>query len=227
MASTFSKLIKAVRDGDEVECARVLKLKTADIHKKGIYGRSSIIEASFNDHVNVIELLLFKGADINDKDNDGCSPIIYASNQGHGNVVELLLSKGANINDKDNNGCSPIIHASNQGHVNVIELLLSKGANIIDITNDADTAISLSNGDRIKYILRKWPISMAILILKELAIYYHTDASTLIDLYQYMGREDFTADKEADYVMDENGDNNNDDSDNGNEDADVEEAAAP
>ena len=87
--------------------------------------------------------------------------------------------------------------------MNVVELLLSKGANINDIINNGYTAISLSASDRIKYILRKWPISMAILILKELAIYYHTDASTLIDLYQYMGREDFTADNEADYDMDE------------------------
>ena len=55
---------------------------------------------------------------------------------------------------------------------------------------------------------------MAILILKELAIYYQTDASTLIDLYQYMGREDFIADNEADYVMDENDDNNGSDDDN-------------
>jgi hypothetical protein len=199
MTSTFNKLIKAVRDGDEVECARVLKLKTTDIHKK---------------------------------DNGGCSSIIYASGQGHVNVVELLLSKGANINDKDNDGWSSIIYASYQGHVNIVELLLSKGANINDILNDGYTPISLSHSDRIKYILRKWPISMAILILKELAIYYHTDASTLIDLYQYMGREDFTADNEADYDMD---DTNNDDDDNdnnngsddGDEDDDVEEAAAP
>ncbi len=74
--------------------------------------------------------------------------------------------------------------------MNVVKLLLSKGANINDFTNNRSTAISLSDSDRIKYILRKWPISMAILILKELAIYYQTDASTLIDL----GREDFTVD---------------------------------
>ncbi len=41
-----------------------------------------------------------------------------------------------------------------------------------------------------------------------------TDTSTLIDLCQYMGREDFTADNEADYVMDENDNNNGSDYDN-------------
>ncbi len=57
-------------------------------------------------------------------------------------------------------------------------MLLSKGANLNDITNDGYTAMSSSNSDTIKYVLRKWPISMAILVLKKLAIYYLTDAST-------------------------------------------------
>ena len=67
--------------------------------------------------------------------------------------------------------------------------------------------------DTIKYILRKWPITMVILIFKKLAIYYQTDASTLIDLYQYMGRGDYTADNEEDYVMDETYNNNGSDDD--------------
>ena len=55
MVATFKKLIKAVRDGDVVECARLLKLKTADIHKKDNYGNGSIIVASRRGHVNVVE----------------------------------------------------------------------------------------------------------------------------------------------------------------------------
>ena len=98
--------------------------------------------------------------------------------------------------------------------MNVVKLLLSKGANINDITNDGDTAISLSGSDRIKYILRKWPISMAILILKELSLYCAgIDNDFLIDLYQYIGREDCAADNEEDYNMDDEGDDDADDED--------------
>ena len=89
-----------------------------------------------------------------------------------------------------NGGYSSIMHASRWGHVNVVELLLSKGANINDKDNDGGstgTAMSLSRSDKITYILSKWPITMAILILKELDLYYQYDASTLIDLYQYLG----------------------------------------
>ena len=60
-----------------------------------------------------------------------------------------------------------------------------------------------------------------------LYIYYLTDASTLIDLYQYMGREDFTADNEADYIMDENDDNNNHNGSDDYDNDDDEAAAAP
>ncbi len=129
---------------------------------------------------------------------------MVASYQGHVNVIELLLSKGADINDKDNDGDTSIIYASYLDDVNIVKLLLSKGANINDITIDGNTAISLSNSDTIKYILRKWPISMAILILKELSLYCAgIDNDFLIDLYQYMGREDCTADNEEDYNLDE------------------------
>ena len=172
--STKFKLIDAVKAGDQAECTRLLEQKD-----------------------NAIDI------DIHERDENNCSAIIYASVKGHVNVVELLLSKGADINDKANDGCSSIIEASAEGHVSVVEFLLSKGANFHDVANDGSTAISLSNSDKIKYILRKWPISMAILILKELSLYCAViDNDFLIDLYQYMGREDCTADNEEDYNMD-------------------------
>ena len=45
---------------------------------------------------------------------------------------------------------------------------------------------------------------MAILIFKELGIYLTaTNANTLMDLYQYMDREDFTVDNEDVYNFDD------------------------
>ena len=159
----------------------------AHINHKSNDGNSCIIEASRRGNYNVVELLLSKGANINDKDNSGSSSIIKASMSGHVNVVELLLSKGADINDKNNDGWSSILWASTIGNMHVVALLLSKGADINEIADDGSTAISISDSDKITYMLQKWPITMAILIFKELSIYYQTDASTLIDLYQYLG----------------------------------------
>ena len=212
------KLLSAIYAGDEDECKRVLKFKNINIHQrdksgwsailKAFYygrvniielltcganindkdnnGRSSLILTSMDGHVDVVEMLLSKGSSIMDKDNLGYSSIMWASYKGHVKVAELLLSKDADVNDVSNTGTSSIRLASMTGHVNIVELLLSKGANFNDVLDDLDI---ITRSDKIKHILRKWPITMAILILKELGLYYQTDASTLIDLYQYIGRE--------------------------------------
>ena len=135
-----------------------------------------------------------------------------------GTLLLELKDIDIDIHERDEDGRSSIILASRKGHVNIVELLLSKGANINDISNDGSTAISLSSSDKIKYILRKWPISMVILVLNELTLYCAgIDNDFLIDLYQYMGREDFTADNDF------RGDNNSDSDDVGDEEDDDDE----
>ena len=93
-------------------------------------------------------------------------------------------------NDRGDDSWSPIIAASSGGHVSVLELLLSKGANIIDVTSIGLTVMSVLRSDKIKFVLQKWPIAMAILIFKELSVYHQTDTSTLIDLYLYIHAEE-------------------------------------
>ena len=39
-------------------------------------------------------------------------------------------------------------------------------------------------------ILRKWPTTMAIIVLDELYLYYQLDAQSIIDLWQYIGKEE-------------------------------------
>ena len=85
------------------------------------------------------------------------------------------------LNDSDNYNMRPIIWAS------------SKKMEYCDETHIGSTAMSLTNSansDKIKFVLQKWPIAMAILIFKELSVYHQTDASTLIDLYQYIQAEE-------------------------------------
>ena len=108
-------------------------------------------------------------------------------------LVELLLSKGANIHDKDNQGRSSIMRAlyvsiylgtdstETRAYTEVVILLLAHGADIPPIRSRYSPAI--------KDILKKWPVFMGILALQGLSLYYILDASTIIDLYQYLGEE--------------------------------------
>jgi hypothetical protein len=68
----------------------------------------------------------------------------------------------------------------------LVMLLLSNGAEIHVRSNNGKTCLG-SSDHRIRSILKKWPISMAIIILQELGLYYLIDAASLIDLYQYLG----------------------------------------
>lgn len=159
-------------------------------------GYSPLMIAADEGHAHVVDLLVSKGAKIHDKTDNGASSLFIAAEKGHESVVELLLSKGASVHDKENDGYSPILWASQKGNVEMIKLLLYSGANLNDRTNNGRTCFALALGERTKFILRKWPITMAILVLQELALIYMIDSQSIIDIYQYLGKEDFTLDYE-------------------------------
>ena len=69
----------------------------------------------------------------------------------------------------------------NLPYTDVILQLLAHGADIPPIRSHYLPAS--------KDILRKWPVFMGILALQGLSLYYILDASTIIDLYQYLGEE--------------------------------------
>jgi ankyrin repeat protein len=79
------------------------------------------------------------------------------------------------------------------GHADVVALLLSKGANPYDRTNHGRTCFDVArNKIKTKFILRKWHITMVIVVLHELGLYYFVETDSLIDLYQFLGKEDLT-----------------------------------
>ena len=145
-------------------------------------------------------------ADINAKESDnassfyGTSPLWVASCKGHREVVKLLLSKGASVHDKDNHGNSPILAATFRGHMNVVDLLLSKGASLHDISTSGYTCFFSARDflynrhpyrkHGLLYRLHKWPTTMAILVMTELALYHQVETDSLVDLHHFLGIPD-------------------------------------
>ena len=81
--------------------------------------------------------------------------------------------------------------------IDVAALLLSNGASLHHSTrDDGSTCFTYARDPQrnpnpyrkfgLLYRLRKWPTTMAILVLTELALIYRIDCSSLIDLYQYI-----------------------------------------
>ena len=92
----------------------------------------------------------------------------------------------------NNAGQTALHEASSGGHLDVVRLLLTEGEDMTITAYDGRTALrraSLGSHLDVANCLRKWPCTMAIIALQELALYYYLDASTIIDLWQYLDQE--------------------------------------
>ena len=90
-------------------------------------------------------------------------------------------------------GWTALHWASINGHLEIVQLLLCQGANMSVRDYDGETYLDLASYEgylEVADCLSKWPWTMAIIALKEdLAVYHLLDASTLIDLWQYLGKQ--------------------------------------
>ena len=160
-ANNDPPLISAVLAEDIVECRRLIDTGEANVNgDRSQSGWTALHEASIRGYLEISELLTLSGADVNIRNSNGNTALHYA--YSYLKIVQLLLCQGADISFKNNSGY---------------------------------TALDLASPhDRLKEVadcLRKWPWTMAIIItLKEnLAIYHLLDASTIIDLWQYLGNQ--------------------------------------
>ena len=148
-------------------------------------------KACLNYELERIILLLSKGANIHSKNIFGNSPIILMSYTGYIKIIKLLISNGANIYDKDGYGNSCISCASINGKIEIIKLLLSNGANINQKNKYNRTPIMeayKNNKIKVIEILKKWPLTMLIIVLQELVVYHLLDCESFIDFYQYFSK---------------------------------------
>jgi ankyrin repeat protein len=193
---------------DNVDIVELLLSKGANIHDTDMVGTSCFVIASMRGNLKIMKLMLSNGVDINEKNSSGCSVLMNTSIEGEIDATELLLSQGASINDLDNTNWSALMHSCHRDHLDIVECLIYKGANLHYEDNHVETCFSIArtySNFSVLYRLRKWPTTMAILVFQELALIYIIDSQSIIDIHQYIGKEDFTTDDENDYTFDEDG----------------------
>ena len=161
-ANDTPPLINAVKAEDIVECRRLIDTGEANVNEeRDKYGRTALDIASIRGNLEISELLTSSGADVNIRNSGGWTALHIASYNDHLEIVQLLLCQGADISFRNDDGRTALDEASYYGRLKVADCL------------------------------RKWPWTMAIIIvLKEnLAVYHLLDASTIIDLWQYLGNQ--------------------------------------
>ena len=62
------------------------------------YGKTPLIHACQQGHIDVVKLLVEYGVNIEDPDNDGFTPMYYAILHNYNNIVKVLLEHGASMN---------------------------------------------------------------------------------------------------------------------------------
>ncbi|QDS71946.1 hypothetical protein FKW77_000869 [Venturia effusa] len=100
--------------------------KKADTSASNNRGRTALMFASENSHVEVVRRLLVAGADPRAVSDGGWTALHNAADRGHVHIIELLLATDCNVNSTLSNGMTPLHWSAFNGHEEAVKLLLAK-----------------------------------------------------------------------------------------------------
>ena len=174
-----------------LEIVKLLLINGALINKQDYKGLNAFMYVCINGNLDIFKLLISRVI-IDKQDSEGYTALSHACINNKPEIVELLLTNGANIHIKDYEYGDTILLSMMLGkcknvNVDIINMLLLYGANINDKSKDGETIFdsAVFRIRDIKFMIKKWPVMMGIIIFKHLVMYHELDASTFIDLWEY------------------------------------------
>jgi ankyrin repeat protein len=113
----------AALEGDTAR-VKVLLNHGANVNATDLEGRTALMFAAINLHLDIVEMLLERGADVNARANDGATALMLAASCGDAAIVQALLNRGA---DKSGTftwtGKTAAILAAEKGYTVIVDLL--------------------------------------------------------------------------------------------------------
>ena len=137
------EFIESVRAND-VHRALGLLEQGADPDEKDKMGKTALMFAAQNGHMELSIQLLGKGADLEVKDNYGWTALLFATRYRRVDLVSQLLENRANTEARDNDGWTSLMVAASIGNNAIALALLQKGANLEAKENEGQTALVLA-----------------------------------------------------------------------------------
>jgi ankyrin repeat protein len=144
----------------DVEVARSLLAKGADVNLRDAEGRTALMWAAYDPRagVEVAQALLDAGAKVDVRDDSGRSALTWAAAGGRDDLVALLVSKHAALDPPTVNGRTPMMLAVINGHSDVVRVLKNAGARLDLKDVEGRTALQLAkeklNGETRAAMLR-------------------------------------------------------------------------
>lgn len=100
----------------------------ADVNARGRDGRTALIWAANNGHIDVARLLLDKGADVNAEDKNGWTALWAAVWMRRPDMVKLLLERGADVGTTGKHGGTLLQMAETRRDARIVGPLREYGA---------------------------------------------------------------------------------------------------
>jgi len=109
----------------------------AKVDQRTSQGKTALMLAASEGHLETVKLLIENGANVNMKDDYGTTPIIIAATANKDQVVEELVKYGANTTERDSSGGSALDNAVFYAHAKTVSALL-KGTDKLDPEHAAE-----------------------------------------------------------------------------------------
>ena len=116
----------------------------AQIETPGMLGRTALMFAAGQGHLDTVDLLHKHGAALTHLLEDSRNSLILAAQNGHLPVVKFLHAQGCDIQHACWNGTTPLIAATEKNHETVVRFLLEKGANPNAVMHPSKTALMIA-----------------------------------------------------------------------------------
>lgn len=125
---------RAIQDQELKEIKRYIT-HGQNVHVTNRRGRSALMMATYNHHIELVQLLIEAGADVNQQDDLKNTPYLYAAAEGYTELLELMNGK-VNPYITNRYGASGLISACERGSVDAVEWILKHTASDVDHINN-------------------------------------------------------------------------------------------
>jgi hypothetical protein len=131
-------------DIGENNAITILLSKKADINYKSNTGRTPLMSAVVNNHLDTVKLLVEKGADLQLTDNDGRDVLVYAISPDNINpaIIKYLVEKGADVNKHYKYGNTILMLVVGKNYpADVLQAIIKKQRDINAANDSGETAV--------------------------------------------------------------------------------------